>query len=515
MIKLNLTGTIEIDGVVHNIDWTIQPPVTAPVEPAPEPTPEPEPQPQPEPEPQPEPTPEPPAPNPLPSPVGNPLALAFGLNIDGQADWGRGIVYTDLAMTRREWVGYNWGPVNGPNEIHRAILPSGQGVYHIEVSDPGVRINQVHNVEGDAVIDWDPETRQVTLKPDAIWGIEFDREPGYFSILPVDWRKDHKFNPHLVDAIKALGPKVGRCMDLGQTNNNSATWATRTLPSDRYFRDHGMAWEDMLEFCEAIEVTPWLCVPHTYSFEDMQDFATLIADYGRPVIVEHSNEVWNAMFRQHREVAQQARDAGWSGQEWELARDFHAYKTGQLGKLLAEAGAEAYVVLGEQQGQAWWVSRVLGVLSDNGLLEYVDAVGVAPYFGHNRMIGPGTNFDAEFEVLGGLVEEMNQGVQEVKERCDSFGVDLVAYEGGQHLHPTSNSPEDLEAFRRLLNDPRMGELYKTSYQDWRSAGGLYCAFTFVNRITQHGGWGVLESLHEDPNASPRYLAYEWAVENFG
>jgi hypothetical protein len=88
------------------------------------------------------------------------------------------------------------------------------------------------------------------------------------------------------------------------------------------------------------------------------------------------------------------------------------------------------------------------------------------------------------------------------------GLDLMAYEGGQHLVGVGNevNSEALTNFFIALNKrPEMYDFYKQHLQNWKEAGGtLFNAFASVGKGSKWGSWGVLDNINQ--TRSPKFDA---------
>lgn len=106
---------------------------------------------------------------------------------------------------------------------------------------------------------------------------------------------------------------------------------------------------------------------------------------------------------------------------------------------------------------------------------------------------------------------------------------IVAYEGGQHLSQSGyqckgkddpnpdppDCPEIEAAFRtnwkKLMidanRDPRMGKALEEMMTDWRATEGqTFVHFNFVGSFSEHGAWGLRESLFHGLDSSPKWKA---------
>jgi hypothetical protein len=104
-------------------------------------------------------------------------------------------------------------------------------------------------------------------------------------------------------------------------------------------------------------------------------------------------------------------------------------------------------------------------------------------------------------------EEGMKGSAEVARR---FGVELVAYEAGQHLKRddsphTIRDPAVKNLFLRANMDPRMGQLYTQYLNTWKKAGGgILLHFYGIAVSEPDTAFGMLENVNS--NSSPKYNA---------
>jgi hypothetical protein len=88
------------------------------------------------------------------------------------------------------------------------------------------------------------------------------------------------------------------------------------------------------------------------------------------------------------------------------------------------------------------------------------------------------------------------------------GLQLVAYEGGQHVVVHDGALRKDPDIQRLLlamnRDPGMGALYERLLDTWKAQGGtLFVHYVDITAFGQYGSWGALESLTRD---NPKYEA---------
>ena len=148
--------------------------------------------------------------------------------------------------------------------------------------------------------------------------------------------------------------------------------------------------------------------------------------------------------------------------------------------------------------------------------KHVDAIAIAPYFhfSQEKMAG----IKSVNDVFKALNERENRYsikntlgfVKKQIEVTKGFGVDLIAYEGGQHLvhHKTHSMTQGATPHLYKANkDPRMGAAYYQLLAGWKQLGGkLFIPFSAPRPTTWHGSWGIKEHIAETPAEAPKYRA---------
>jgi hypothetical protein len=147
----------------------------------------------------------------------------------------------------------------------------------------------------------------------------------------------------------------------------------------------------------------------------------------------------------------------------------------------------------------------------------MDAVAIAPYFGGD--LGSGTNatrvcgltVDQLFaELTSTWVPMAVTWMQNSKASAVKAGLQLVCYEGGQHLVGVGGN-ENLAVLNTLFDavngDPRMQTLYATYLGGWKALGaGPFVHFNNCQQWTKWGRWGARQSLRQSDATAYKFLA---------
>jgi hypothetical protein len=335
------------------------------------------------------------------------------------------------------------------------------------------------------------------------------------------------FNPDYLNFMKDFG--VIRFMPMsGITRNPAENWEQRPMLDKAtwggIYGSRGAPLEIQIELANRLKANPWLNVPHAASDDYMKQFAQMVKDKLSPELtpyIEYTNEAWNANFV-HNEYMQKM------GIAQELDKD--ALLAGY--KYYAKRSVEFFDIWGDvyrdKKGKknknyvrviGGWDTRpdISGiVLAYADTYKSVDVLAIAPYIGGNLRgfresetvddIFKLLNDDKSYRSLPKIMEELKKHAELAK----SFGVSLMAYEGGQGLVDWAakdylQHPNPL--FYAANRDSRMADLYLELYQQWRDMGAdLFIAFSAPRSCNWHGCWGLKETIRQDPEDAPKLAA---------
>ena len=292
-----------------------------------------------------------------------------------------------------------------------------------------------------------------------------------------------------------------------------------------------------MQLANEVGVDPWFNMPHLADAEYIRNFATYVRDNLDPALtakVEYSNEAWNWSFQQTQWLLQQAKSE-WGVDGGSGYIDYHAKMATQAAVIwqeVYEGEPEGRLsnVIGTQSVNSWMTKRLLEApgWKVNEPDAYVDPatvfedIAVTTYFGgtdvsnserrealieaikdpdvdasaylYERLLDPGLNDSIQGK---GKVMEAQAKVAE------AFGMNLVAYEGGQHVHHSfavrGMSETDLslltDFMTEFLRSPEMADLYRKSWESWAEIGdGAYMQFGDMTLPSKWGAWGIYESL---------------------
>jgi hypothetical protein len=312
---------------------------------------------------------------------------------------------------------------------------------------------------------------------------------------------------------------------MGTNNSPIRYWSERPRIDDYcYAYRHGIPVERLVELCNRVGADFWLCVPHLADDNYVSQLATILRNTlnsNLKIYIEYSNECWNFQFQQTIYCFNKGTELGLPGDDTQRTLRYYGMRSAQIHEIFRSVfgGTSRLVrVAGTQHGNSWGAEQVLDYTFDGSRKVYqvCDALAVAPYWGHdahNRFTS-GSSVSEVFSYLQTKCADAKQSTIANYNVATARGLDLIAYEGGQHITPSGN--ESLVALFSAVNrDWRMHDLYVTDMNNWRSAGGkLFMAFSSCCRMNQWGMWGVLEHQYQSHSEAPKYVAYdEWISAN--
>ena len=331
------------------------------------------------------------------------------------------------------------------------------------------------------------------------------------------------------DLLKSLRPfSVIRFMDWMATNDSELRrWEERPRVEHARWTERGVPLEVMLALARQLDADPWFTLPHLADDDYLERFAREVKASlgpGRRVYVERSNEVWNLQFAQARHAATHGRLRLLSVNAVEAQWRYNALRSRELFEIFERVfgGTERLVrVVGGQGGNVWGSETAL---TFGALWEKADALAIAPYFGGGRG-APEARERVKGVTPPALVRGMRargrpdirEHVRGQREVADRYGLELIAYEGGQHLvgvGPAVANEELNQLFDAANRDPAMKGLYLDYLSAWRESGGhLFVHYAHVIKFSLWGRWGAREHLGQPRSEAPKYDALLEFIES--
>lgn len=503
------------------------------------------------------------------------LRSAVGTNLNAITYWSTELPFADVMKSSGEWVSGDkaqwsnnqkldldkngWVRSLGPGQVARTLMlreigeryPAGQ--YLVRYKGQGTlkfeyAARIVSQKPGEIVLQVTPQNGGVSMLIEATNPADYLRDivitiPGGICegdsfthvqgpqkcegrrfLSYADHSESILFNPVFLDRLRAYS--VLRFVNWMQTNHSPvANWSQRTPLSARTWTvASGVPVEVLFELANHINAHPWLTIPHKADDAYVRNLAQMAKARLNPdlrVYVEHSNEVWNALFAQNAYATQQA------AAQVPLINQiqYHALRSRTLGGIFKDqlGSSRVIAVLAAQTGNMWTGSRALDYL--NGRFKGaigVDALAIGPYFA--VMPGPreaGTYTAMTPETLFAFVRSkifptVFATVKNYSKLAKANNLPLIAYEGGQHLvgiQSAENNTELTALFLAFNRDPRVKQLYLDYLNGWKQAGGeLFVHYFDVGRFDKWGAWGALEYVDQPRSAAPKFDALQTFIE---
>jgi hypothetical protein len=330
------------------------------------------------------------------------------------------------------------------------------------------------------------------------------------------------FNPDYLNYMKDF--KVIRFMNMsGITRNPVSSWNKRNTMTKHTWGGkltvRGAPLEIMVELANQLGADPWFCLPHKASNDYIHKYATYVREHLRPglkVYIEYTNEAWNTIFSQ----AHYMKDQG-----GKLRLDPDRDKAGY--KYYSMRSVQMFNIWENVFGNTQRLVRVMGswvgytrisemLLTYRDAYKKTDALAIGPYFYPKKeTVRRARSVNDIFKALYDKKEIYSiPGVIKLISKhakiAEDFGVDLIAYEGGQHLvdwKSRSTTTHPTKLFIAANKDWRMAKAYKDLLQGWKKAGGkLFIHFSAPRTSQWFGSWGTKEYLTQPLSKAPKHRA---------
>jgi hypothetical protein len=315
------------------------------------------------------------------------------------------------------------------------------------------------------------------------------------------------------------GVSIYRYLDPQHINNSIETVWSKRQTLDMFGVKHGISIEDIVSISNQTNTSPWILLPHLADDNYFRQAAKYVKKNLNPnlkVYLELSNETWNWGFKQARYFNNLGKETG--------TNYFYQYgkRADELFRIWSdEFGASQERIVNTIGTQFYnpWVTKMLFKEYPN-LQKSADAVAVGYYIG-GKLAGdeqsPYKTIDQLFDkLLSEEIEKAKEALLKHKDIADTYGVDLIAYEAGQHLVEHRKGLEYTNKLIEMNRHPRMYELYLKMYDVWKEVGGKELVwYSTISRYGKFGSWGLLESMAQDPLSSPKYKAFKEILRKEG
>lgn len=353
-------------------------------------------------------------------------------------------------------------------------------------------------------------------------------------ILPQEYENGESYPLFQSGYLEGLRPfHALRFMDWIHTNNSTQVHWSERIEKGYYTQGgpNGISFDYAIDLANELDADAWVCVPHMASDDYIRKMARLFKDNldpGRKIYLEHSNEVWNWMFSQSNWILYN----GQNPDDTDVAVDDYvrddlaainsapadhpekdAYMMARTFRIWEEEfGAQASQrIVRVATGQHMWVDNT------RRILEYLfntdgigcDAMSVAGYFNFNQehhdywltQNGNVTPLQVIDAAKGIYESTTGTATRDTAAFVNSFNVDYLVYEGGQHMQPYNQGEWDYNhAVWDAQIHPGMYDLYNMNFKVHTEPEvncKLFMAFSYIGtRESPYGSWGHIESLSQ-------------------
>lgn len=486
----------------------------------------------------------------------------IGINLSPVTDFSTEFVFVDAFRQSRIWISHNadgsgaWDTsinipldengyplaipyddgVNPPQAVRALVLwdlpePFPSGEYRLIVEGEGqvsmefgasgtftCPVNTLVSVTGASAIRIDASSAENPISK-----IRLIR-PGY-----TDGLEDQTFTDDFLTFLEDF--QVIRFMDWMQTNNSPLTqWSDRTQ-ADFYTQTTaaGVAYEYITELANNLEKDIWINIPHQAEDSYVTELAEFLESNLNPdsrIYLEYSNEVWNGIFLQSAYASEMGNNLGFTGPFWEQGWKYTAYRSAQVFSLFEAAidnGDRLVKIIPSQSASAWLSGQLVNYFNDPqynpGGIE-ADALAIAPYFANGVANDIVANDEVSTITVEEIVERMANSLSQTQSEiadnmtvAETANIELIAYEGGQHLVGTDGN-ENIDVLTQKLtaanHHPDLQDVYCDYLNFWYLFnGGLFAHFNSHYPFSKWGSWGVKETMDDFDN--PKYLALQNCV----
>jgi len=338
-------------------------------------------------------------------------------------------------------------------------------------------------------------------------------------VMPAEFENNYEsqpFHPTFLDRLQHFS--VLRFMDWMKTNNSSQqNWSDRPTVNYATYGHKGAPVQIMVQLCNITGASPWFCMPHMATDDYVRKFAEYVRDNLDPEIkayVELSNECWNSMFQQTAYFQAQGQSQGLAGDPYLATLYGYSKRAAKVMDIWADvfAGQQDRIVrvLAGHAENPWANEQIM---SFQNAAAHADALAVAPYFGGylgNSSGTPGMTVTQILDAAEANIEVQKGHSQTNRNNAAARGLDLIAYEGGQHLVGVGGNVGNdtlTQKFIQANRDPRMGQLYLKDMANWQEiGGGVFVTYSFCGRYTQWGSWGLIEQQNQNLSNAPKFTA---------
>lgn len=345
-----------------------------------------------------------------------------------------------------------------------------------------------------------------------------------WSTVSNPWRQQ------FLDDVSIYG--VIRFMDQVPTNSsNVVNWSERTAKTaNHYTTSNGaVAYEWQVDLCNRVGADIWITVPHrtieSYESNASNNYWTQLASLLQSqlnsnlnIYLEYSNETWSggSAFQQGDYAGNRGVQMGFDQDHYTAKFYFHVYAAMRLHKVFLDAFAgqthRIKTVVSGQDGSMWGTQQQMLALNNQtnsqGAKPELNPWNLTPtYYAIANYINTGDGAASNIRsAWSSELADAAQYYQQVVNAITPEGMELIAYEGGQHYttnaHTFSQNPESYDMYLEWLE----------TVEDYFA---LTCHYTHVGTWASGGSWGAKASTDQSANNAHKYRALRDWVNSSG
>ncbi len=330
------------------------------------------------------------------------------------------------------------------------------------------------------------------------------------------------FNPDYLDYMKDF--KVIRFMNMsGITRNPLSQWDKRPKVNNATWAGkqgvRGAPIEIMVALANKLNADPWFNIPHKANNDFVRRYAHYVKNNLKPGLkayVEYTNEAWNTIFDQAHYVKDQGERLGLDDDRDKGGYKYFSLRSVQIFDMWEQAFGGTDRIVRVMGSWAGWTRVSEMLLSYRNAYKKTDAIAIAPYFFPSLKSSKKARSVAQlFQLMYDPKEKYSIPkvlgyIHKNAQTAKKFGVDMIAYEGGQHLvdwksrNITSHPTKLMIAANR---DWRMAKAYSDFLQGWRdNEGKLFVNFSAPRTYQWFGSWGTKEYISQPISQAPKHRA---------
>jgi len=291
---------------------------------------------------------------------------------------------------------------------------------------------------------------------------------------------------------------------------NNATWAGKQGV-------RGAPLEIMVALANMLNADPWFNLPHKADNNYIHRYAQYVKQHLKPGLkayVEYTNEAWNTIFDQAHYVKDEGERLHLDSDRFKAGYKFFSIRSVQIFDIWEQTFGGTSRLVRVMGSWAGWTRSSEMLLSYRNAYKKTDAIAIAPYFFPKLAHSKRARSVAQlFKMMYDPKERYSipSVLKDIRKNADmakKFGVDLIAYEGGQHLvdwkarrintHPT-------KLFIAANRNMRMAQAYTTFLRGWKANGGkLFVNFSAPRTYQWFGSWGTKEYISQSLSKAPKH-----------